>query len=88
MQMANEFYINFEVNFLLIAASSLDFLNKAFTIWNNIFFAIVWIDEFGIQCVNIQDENLVTHTKNCLKNYKSLQESLGIFHSLTLSLLA
>ena len=77
IQISKELYIDIEVTALLIVASIIDLLFKTFIIWNNIFLAIVWIDEFGIKCENNKNTDMISHTKYCLKNYESLKKSLG-----------
>ena len=78
MQMAIELDLNAELTILLLAVSAISLFWSIFIIWNNTFFAIVWIDEFGIQCENFHKANFISHTKYCLKNYENLQKSLGI----------
>ena len=61
----------------MIGVSVINMFWGIFSNWNNIFFAIVWIDEFGIKCENTKNTDMISHTKYCLKNYESLKESLG-----------
>ena len=80
IQMAIEFELAIEVTILLIAVNVINMFWGILSNWNNIFFAIVWIDEFGNQCINLKKStNLVSHTKYCLKNFECLQKSLGKF---------
>ena len=80
IQLAIEFDLKIEVTILMIGVSVINIFLGIFTNWNNIFFAIVWIDEFGNQCKDFQNTNLVSHTKYCLKNFECLQKSLGKVH--------
>ena len=75
-----EFDLKIEVTILMIGVSVINMYWGIFSNWNNIFFAMVRIDEFGNQCKDFQNTNLVSHTKYCLRKFECLQKSLGKVH--------